>query len=232
MTLYINRFLATCKLSSYQNLWQWSQSRYEVTFDCIHIWQYFLIFWSSCKQTASCCVWKFCSSKFMCLMTNIRKSWLCFKILWLSFLSFWCLQFLPKNEWKQVDLRYHSSKVEFVCAFFWSIVGLKKSLRLCLTLRIPSVFSRNIQVMSAAIITYCIRVQWWKINPFLPKHFLIANQSESSIWIDFYAMILKVRQSRCDFFQADISSKNEQMNLPSLLWYHRLTCFCSFFGRN
>ena len=86
----------------------------------------FLIFWSSCKQTASCCVWKFCSSKFMCLMTNIRKSWLCFKILWLSFLSFWCLQFLPKNEWKQVDLRYHSSKVKFIRSFFGRIIGLNK----------------------------------------------------------------------------------------------------------
>ena len=48
---------------------------------------------------------------------------------------FWCLQFLPKNERKQVDLRYHSSKVEFVCLFFGRIVGLKKSLQLCLTFR-------------------------------------------------------------------------------------------------
>ena len=48
---------------------------------------------------------------------------------------FWCLWFLQKSEQKQVNLRYHSSKVEFVCSFFffWRIVGLKKSLRLCLT---------------------------------------------------------------------------------------------------
>ena len=51
---------------------------------CIHLWQYFLNFWPSCKQTASYCVWKFCSSTFTCLMTNIRNSWLCFKILWLN----------------------------------------------------------------------------------------------------------------------------------------------------
>ena len=31
---------------------------------------------------------------------------------------FWCLRFPPKNERKQVDLRYHSNKVEFVCSFF------------------------------------------------------------------------------------------------------------------
>ena len=48
-------------------------------------------------------------------------------------MSFWCLQFLPKNEQKQVKLRYHSSKVEFIRSFFGRIIGLKKSLRLCLT---------------------------------------------------------------------------------------------------
>ena len=51
---------------------------------CIHLWQYFLNFWPSCKQTASYYVWKFCSSTFTCLVTNIGNSGLCFKILWLS----------------------------------------------------------------------------------------------------------------------------------------------------
>ena len=31
---------------------------------------------------------------------------------------FWCLRFPPKNERKQVDLRYHSSKVKFFHSFF------------------------------------------------------------------------------------------------------------------
>ena len=52
-------------------------------------------------------------------------------------MSFWCLKFLPKNEQKQVNLRYHSryhsSKVEFVRSFFGKNVDLKKSFRLCLT---------------------------------------------------------------------------------------------------
>ena len=30
-------------------------------------------------------------------------------------MSFWCLQFLPKQERKQFNLRYHSSKVEIIC---------------------------------------------------------------------------------------------------------------------
>ena len=34
---------------------------------------------------------------------------------------FWCLGFPPKNEQKQVDLRYHSSKVEFARSFFGGI---------------------------------------------------------------------------------------------------------------
>ena len=39
----------------------------------------------------------------------------------------WCLQFLLKKERKQVDLRYHTSKVEFVCL---PVFCLKKSFRL------------------------------------------------------------------------------------------------------
>ena len=40
---------------------------------------------------------------------------------------FWCLQFLPKNDRKQVNLRFHS--------FFGRNVGLKKSFGHCLTFR-------------------------------------------------------------------------------------------------
>ena len=42
-------------------------------------------------------------------------------------MSFWCLQFLPKNERKQVDLRYHRIKVEFVRSFFWKKRRLEKN---------------------------------------------------------------------------------------------------------
>ena len=54
------------------------------------------------------------------------------------------LQFLTKNEGKQVDLRYHSSKVEFVRSFFGRNVGLKKSFRLCLNFnRMLHTYLRN-----------------------------------------------------------------------------------------
>ena len=50
-------------------------------------------------------------------------------------MSFWCLQFLPKNERKQVDLRYHSCKVELIRSFFGRIHGLTICFRVLLTFR-------------------------------------------------------------------------------------------------
>ena len=48
-------------------------------------------------------------------------------------MSFWCLQFLPKNEQKQVNLRYRCSKVEFICSFFGRIHDLTICFRVLLT---------------------------------------------------------------------------------------------------
>ena len=48
-------------------------------------------------------------------------------------MPFWCLQFPPKNEQKQVNLRFHSSKIEFIRLFFGGNVYLKNSFRLFLT---------------------------------------------------------------------------------------------------
>ena len=68
-------------------------------------------------------------------------------------MSFWCLQFLPKNERKQVDLRFHSSKVEFVCSFFWKKnIGLKKSFWLCLTFKMVKIQLANCLIRLGLII--------------------------------------------------------------------------------
>ena len=48
-------------------------------------------------------------------------------------MSFWCLQFPPKNEQKQAKMGFQSSKVEFVHSFFGGNIGLEKSFRLFLT---------------------------------------------------------------------------------------------------
>ena len=48
-------------------------------------------------------------------------------------MSFWFHQFPPKNEQKQINLRYRSIKVELVRLFFGRIVGFKKTLQICLT---------------------------------------------------------------------------------------------------
>ena len=55
-------------------------------------------------------------------------------------MSFWCHQFLQENEGKQVDLRFHSSKVELVRSligrndglkshfnFFWPLLALQNN---------------------------------------------------------------------------------------------------------
>ena len=57
----------------------------------------------------------------------IRKSrWFFYR--WVNFkMSFWCLQFPPKNEQKQVDLSFHNCKVYIICLFsLWDNIGLKK----------------------------------------------------------------------------------------------------------
>ena len=63
-----------------------------------------------------------------------------------------------KNERKQVELRYHSSKVEFVLLFFGRILGLKKSLRLCLT------FSQSLRQLSfyenKILVQNCLLNEW------------------------------------------------------------------------
>ena len=48
-------------------------------------------------------------------------------------MSFWCLHFPSKNERKQVDLRYHSSKIELVHLFFGGIEDTKICFRYYLT---------------------------------------------------------------------------------------------------
>ena len=47
--------------------------------------------------------------------------------------NFWCPQFLPKNERKQVNLSYHGSKVEFICSFFGRIHGVTICFQVLLT---------------------------------------------------------------------------------------------------
>ena len=44
--------------------------------------------------------------------------------------------------------------------------------------------------------------------------------------------ILKVSKTQKHIVKPRILPKNEQMNSTLLLWYHRLTCFRSIFGRN
>ena len=53
-------------------------------------------------------------------------------------------------------------------------------------------------------------------------------------WLSFEEKghLLKVRQSRNDFFKPKILPKNEWTNLTLLLWYLSLNVFVFYFGRN
>ena len=65
-------------------------------------------------------------------------------------MSLWCLQFPPKNERKQVDLRYHSSKVEFVCSLFGGIEDTIICFRDYLTLSVDGKSQKKIPTNSYA----------------------------------------------------------------------------------
>ena len=69
-------------------------------------------------------------------------------------MSFLCLQFLPKKELKQVDLMYHSSKIEFFRSFFGRIEETINCFRdlLTFTWRKSSIY---------------VRTQWYYVSFFL-----------------------------------------------------------------
>ena len=55
----------------------------------------------------------------------------------------WCPRFPPKNEQKQVNLRYHSSKVEFLRSFFWGNRRHQNPFRNYVTFTIFNIFNWN-----------------------------------------------------------------------------------------
>ena len=85
-------------------------------------------------------------------------------------MCFWCLQFPPKNERKQVDLRFHSNKVEFVRSFFRGNIYLKKSFRLFPTFSCRLCFialSSDLIISSLPLITFIIHIPASQERPVL-----------------------------------------------------------------
>ena len=58
---------------------------------------------------------------------------------------FGVFNFFQKTERNQVNLSYHSSKVEFAGSFFGRNAGLKKSFRLCLTFSNRALFCGQVK---------------------------------------------------------------------------------------
>ena len=120
-------------------------------------------------------------------------------------MSFWCLHFLPKNEQKQVTLRYHSSKVEFVPSLFGRIFGLKKSLRLCLTFSWCVWWIDNAMLLSAS-----------RYQTFLNT--ITANQSN----------LITLSMSLVVFFERNVSEYNSTATMQCTgTQYSSLQIHCS-----
>ena len=71
-------------------------------------------------------------------------------------MSFWHLQFPPKNKRRQGDLRFHSTKVESDRLYFGGNVVLKKLFRLCLIFSkwLKHVWKSNIWPKGYVLSTY------------------------------------------------------------------------------
>ena len=139
-------------------------------------------------------------------------------------MDFWFLQFLPKNERKQVDLRYHSSKVEFVCSFFGGNVILKKSFQICLTFR-AELFLRLVENK--------VQTLWeghkiWKILPLvLTKQLFLLSSIKTS---GRFSQIFVTSSEKLDFLVFSVSSKKRTKKVD----YHssQVESIRSFFGGN
>ena len=75
------------------------------------------------------------------------------------------------------------------------------------------------------------------LRTFCKRTFFLSSYESCSWWSQFLQrcpiyLLLKVRQSRNDFFKPTLPPKNERRNSTLLLWKLRLTCFRSFFGGN
>ena len=80
---------------------------------------------------------------------------------------FGVVKYLKKTELKQVNLRCHSSKVEFIRLFFWRNVSLKKSFRLYLTFKGLNLSSLCIETKSWQKPKPWQKPKSWQTNEFI-----------------------------------------------------------------
>ena len=85
-----------------------------------------------------------------------------------------------KKEQKQVDLRFQSSKVEFVHSFFGGNFSLKKSFRLCLTFKV----NQKWLFSGFGLKTWEINYYFWVRNrDFQPSISIFSFQFKSLVWL-------------------------------------------------
>ena len=110
---------------------------------------------------------------------------------------FWCLRFPPKNERKQVNLRYHSSKVEFLRLFFGGNRRHQKPFRDYLTFSNKAIvicwLIPVLQLLLFVFIILCLRLvlknassisyQFFMKHPEHSKYFFSLSLCLSSFYI-------------------------------------------------
>ena len=91
-------------------------------------------------------------------------------------MTFWCLQFLPKNEGKHVVLRYHSNKVEFIGRICFRVL---LTFKICCCTRERQLSKGNLTKVRSILISYFIPIYetqwvfWCKKNKDSPNLTLI-----------------------------------------------------------
>ena len=125
-------------------------------------------------------------------------------------MSFLCLQFLPKNERKQVELRFHSSKVEFVRLFFGRNADLKKSFRLCLNFIDNILFTPYLETMTLVVRAMRCRHQGSGIIIFCshynashwPYRSYSALAQYHTIFSFFFCLLLDINRKKLSFHES------------------------------
>ena len=126
---------------------------------------------------------------------------------------------LPKNERKQLDLRYHSSKVEFLRSFFGRIENTKRTFwnKLTLTLKQNicwfSLLSPWLQLRLQGFWKY----QWHEVGMYLTTYYSCSGRSLDRVWSS------KTQNLNCypeNFCKSLMTWLTRFLNILFSLWRH------------
>ena len=111
---------------------------------------------------------------------------------------FCCLRFPPKKERKQVNLRYYSSKVEFLCSFIGGHQRHQKPFRNYLTFRVKNHFSARYSKNSLTLF-FEIFIFWDFTFKFHMKFKSRISKNKVNEFLDYLAFLnlFSIKYSLC-----------------------------------